>query len=209
MVRRLYSAQSRDAIHRGNARVPGRPSPPERYSSGARGTYVCTSERSRAAAAPRPPDEQAGRRSNEMVGGSAQPHVHRERTVHRRSCHRRAPGVPRAAYFFVGCGAYPDGLVEFVLDAPAVLTRPSSYTPLGCYAAWFALCTRSDWLAAHAALAAVESENPEPSMLLLWKAICAAVAGNLTAIDELKEIPLCQRRVRQPSPGNLCAEGGE
>jgi hypothetical protein len=41
----------------------------------------------------------------------------------------KAAGIPRAAYFFVGCGAYPDGLVGFVLDAPSVLTRASSYTP--------------------------------------------------------------------------------
>ncbi len=41
----------------------------------------------------------------------------------------KAAGIPRAAYFFVGCGAYPDGLVGFVLDAPSVLARPSSYTP--------------------------------------------------------------------------------
>ncbi len=38
-------------------------------------------------------------------------------------------GIPRAVYFSVGCGAYPDGLVGFVLDAPSVLTRPASYSP--------------------------------------------------------------------------------
>jgi hypothetical protein len=41
----------------------------------------------------------------------------------------KAAGIPRAAYFFLGCGAYPDGLVGFVLDAPSVLARPASYTP--------------------------------------------------------------------------------
>lgn len=41
----------------------------------------------------------------------------------------KAAGIPRAAYFLVGCGAYPDGLVGFVLDAPSVVTQPSSYTP--------------------------------------------------------------------------------
>jgi hypothetical protein len=41
----------------------------------------------------------------------------------------KAVGIPRAAYFFVGCGAYPDGLVGFVLDAPSVLARPASFTP--------------------------------------------------------------------------------
>jgi len=41
----------------------------------------------------------------------------------------KAAGIPRAAYFFLGCGAYPDGLVGFVLDAAAVLRRPASYTP--------------------------------------------------------------------------------
>ena len=41
----------------------------------------------------------------------------------------KAAGIPRSAYFFVGCGAYPDGLVGFVLDAGSVLTRPASYTP--------------------------------------------------------------------------------
>ena len=41
----------------------------------------------------------------------------------------KAGGIPRAAYFFLGCGAYPDGLVGFVLDTPSVVTRPASYTP--------------------------------------------------------------------------------
>lgn len=41
----------------------------------------------------------------------------------------KAAGIPRSAYFFVGCGAYPDGLVGFVLDAGSVLTLPASYTP--------------------------------------------------------------------------------
>jgi KaiC/GvpD/RAD55 family RecA-like ATPase/tetratricopeptide (TPR) repeat protein len=58
--------------------------------------------------------------------------------------------------------------------------------PLGHHAAWFALHTGSDWLAAHSALASIESEKPAPTMLLLWKAICAAIAKNLTAIEELK-----------------------
>jgi hypothetical protein len=34
-----------------------------------------------------------------------------------------AAGIPRAAYFFLGCGAYPNGIVGFVLDAPALPTR--------------------------------------------------------------------------------------
>lgn len=41
-----------------------------------------------------------------------------------------AAGIPRAAYFFLGCGAYPDGLIGFVLKLEAVIARPSSYTPL-------------------------------------------------------------------------------
>jgi tetratricopeptide (TPR) repeat protein len=57
---------------------------------------------------------------------------------------------------------------------------------LGHHAAWFALHSGADWYAACGALAAVESEKPEPTMLLLWKAICAAVAYNRTAIEELK-----------------------
>lgn len=55
-------------------------------------------------------------------------------------------------------------------------------------AAWHALHTGADWQAARSAFAAVESEKPEPLMLLLWKAICAAIAENLTAIDELKAL---------------------
>lgn len=56
------------------------------------------------------------------------------------------------------------------------------------HAAWLALHTGADWHAARAALTAVESEAPDPSMLLLWKAICAAIAKNLAAIDELKSL---------------------
>jgi hypothetical protein len=41
----------------------------------------------------------------------------------------KAAGIPAAAYFFLGCGAYPDGLVGFVLDGPSVLTRPGTYVP--------------------------------------------------------------------------------
>lgn len=41
----------------------------------------------------------------------------------------KAAGIPRAAYFFLGCGAYPDGLVGFVLEAGSVLTRPASFSP--------------------------------------------------------------------------------
>jgi KaiC/GvpD/RAD55 family RecA-like ATPase/tetratricopeptide (TPR) repeat protein len=55
------------------------------------------------------------------------------------------------------------------------------------FAPWFALHAGGEWHAAHAALTAVESNDPEPSMLLLWKAVCAAVAKNQAAIDELKE----------------------
>lgn len=41
----------------------------------------------------------------------------------------KAAGIPLAAYFFVGCGAYPEGLVGFVLETASVLTLPSSFTP--------------------------------------------------------------------------------
>ena len=41
----------------------------------------------------------------------------------------KAAGILRAVYFFLGCGAYPDGLVGFILDAPKLLARPASYTP--------------------------------------------------------------------------------
>ena len=41
----------------------------------------------------------------------------------------KAAGIPRAAYFFLGCGAYPEGLVGFVVDTSAVLMRPASYVP--------------------------------------------------------------------------------
>lgn len=41
-----------------------------------------------------------------------------------------AAGIPRAAYFFLGCGAYPLGRIGFVLDADLVLSRPSSFTPI-------------------------------------------------------------------------------
>src|SRR5262245_44241903 len=40
-----------------------------------------------------------------------------------------AAGIPRAAYFFLGCGAYPEGLVAFVLSREVVLRAPSSFTP--------------------------------------------------------------------------------
>ena len=59
---------------------------------------------------------------------------------------------------------------------------------LGHHAAWFALHSGADWHAARGALAAVETEKPEPTMLLLWKAICAAIACNISAIDELKAL---------------------
>ena len=53
--------------------------------------------------------------------------------------------------------------------------------------AWFALHTGADWYAARAGLAAVEADAfPSPIMLLLWSAICAAIAQNPVAIDELK-----------------------
>jgi tetratricopeptide (TPR) repeat protein len=55
-------------------------------------------------------------------------------------------------------------------------------------AAWLAFHVGAEWHAAGAALAAVESESPDPSLLLLWKAICAALASNLAAIDELKAL---------------------
>jgi hypothetical protein len=40
-----------------------------------------------------------------------------------------AAGIPRATYFFLGVGAYPKGLVAFVLDSSSVLKRSASYTP--------------------------------------------------------------------------------
>jgi KaiC/GvpD/RAD55 family RecA-like ATPase/tetratricopeptide (TPR) repeat protein len=58
----------------------------------------------------------------------------------------------------------------------------------GQQAAWLALLTSADWHAARAALAAVESDKPDATMLLLWKAVCAAIAKNLAAIDELKAL---------------------
>jgi hypothetical protein len=56
----------------------------------------------------------------------------------------------------------------------------------GHHAAWLALLTGADWHAARAALAAVETEVPAPMMLLLWKAVCAAIAKNPSAIAELQ-----------------------
>ena len=41
----------------------------------------------------------------------------------------KAAGIPRAVYFFLGCGPYPEGLLGFVIDAPSTLARPASYTP--------------------------------------------------------------------------------
>lgn len=55
-------------------------------------------------------------------------------------------------------------------------------------AAWLALQAGADWHAARAALAAVESETPDPSLLLLWKAICASLAQNRAAMDELDSL---------------------
>lgn len=40
-----------------------------------------------------------------------------------------AAGIAKAAYFFLGCGAYPDGVVGFVLRAPGVLAGSASFTP--------------------------------------------------------------------------------
>ena len=48
----------------------------------------------------------------------------------------------------------------------------------GQQAAWFALNSGAYWRAARVARAAVESVAPEPTMRLLWKAICAAIASN-------------------------------
>lgn len=39
-------------------------------------------------------------------------------------------GIPRALYFFLGCGAYPEGVIGFVFHPKAVLSGPASYTPL-------------------------------------------------------------------------------
>lgn len=59
-------------------------------------------------------------------------------TLHTRSFVATAPctgarelaaGIPRATYFFLGVGAYPKGIVAFVLDTSSVLKRPASYTP--------------------------------------------------------------------------------
>lgn len=55
-------------------------------------------------------------------------------------------------------------------------------------AAWLALHSNGDWHAARAARAAIETHEPAPRMLLLWKSICAAIAYNLAAITELKEL---------------------
>lgn len=52
--------------------------------------------------------------------------------------------------------------------------------------AWLAIHLGADWHAGRAARKAVESESPDASMLLLWNAICAAIAGNTAAIDNLK-----------------------
>lgn len=45
----------------------------------------------------------------------------------------KAAGIPRAAYFFLGCGAYPDGRVGFVLEPHSVRdprrSRPSTAAP--------------------------------------------------------------------------------
>lgn len=60
--------------------------------------------------------------------------------------------------------------------------------PLGHQAAWLALHFGADWYAACAALGAIESGNPAPTMLLLWKATCAAIAANRAAINELKAL---------------------
>ena len=72
------------------------------------------------------------------------------------------------------------------VNKQTLLSLVTAEGPLGHHAAWFALHSGADWHAAHGALAAVESEKPEPTMLLLWKAICAAIAYNRTAIEELK-----------------------
>lgn len=60
--------------------------------------------------------------------------------------------------------------------------------PLGHSAAWLALHTGFDWHAGCGALSSVEAEKPKPTMLLLWKSICAAIALNRNAIEELKAL---------------------
>lgn len=42
----------------------------------------------------------------------------------------RRAGISRAAYLFLGCGAYPDGQVAFVLNRAALDGLTSSYAPL-------------------------------------------------------------------------------
>ncbi|MCK6588105.1 MAG: hypothetical protein L6Q76_11015 [Polyangiaceae bacterium] len=54
--------------------------------------------------------------------------------------------------------------------------------------AWLALHLGADWHAGREALREIMSDSPEPSMLLLWKAICSAIAGNKAAISELQAI---------------------
>lgn len=54
--------------------------------------------------------------------------------------------------------------------------------------AWNEFFEGREWHAARATRAAIESKKPDPSMLLLWKCICAAIAKNEAAIDELKAL---------------------
>lgn len=58
--------------------------------------------------------------------------VEHRRVATQQACTTREhrAGVTRAAYFFLGCGAYPDGQVGFVLDRTALHGQACSYTPL-------------------------------------------------------------------------------
>jgi hypothetical protein len=69
-----------------------------------------------------------------------------------------------------------------LIISPLTPVTPVSTTP------WSDFFTGREWHAARAAKAAVESKNLDPSMLLLWKCICAAIAKNQAAIDELKSL---------------------
>lgn len=72
------------------------------------------------------------------------------------------------------------------IDGSQLVSRIGAGDVGGEWAAWFALYTGDEWAAADAALSAVEFEALSPEMLLLWKAVCASLAGNQAAIDELK-----------------------
>jgi tetratricopeptide (TPR) repeat protein len=58
---------------------------------------------------------------------------------------------------------------------------------LGAKPGFFALAAGAEWRAASMALTAVQLDaEPSGQMLLLWSAVCASVATNRAAIDDLK-----------------------